>query len=402
MPRTTPRGLAAARQQDAPDAATLKGLRYVSDRTPGISRLRHKRRDGSFAFSYRTARGRPVKDKPTLARIRALAIPPAYEDVWICPDARGHIQATGRDARGRKQYRYHPDWRRGKDQIKHGRMHEFGRALPQLRRVLRSDLKKPGLPREKVLALVLSLMDETCARVGNAEYARSNGSFGLSTLQDRHARFKGNGAGALRFPGKGGTLHEVAIEDKRLTAIVRKCQHLPGQHLFQYVDEAGRRHDVDSGQVNAYLREHLGDEFSAKDFRTWHATRMAFELLMKTPRPDPASDSACRRVLKEVVVQVAEQLRNTPAVCRKSYINPLVLEAWQEGKPPFSGSRSPRGTAPLLSLLGRSGQKSTTTRTRTRRLHERSHHQGFDAGASARRGSHRRLREPREDHALLA
>jgi DNA topoisomerase-1 len=332
----------------------LKGLRYVSDRSPGISRLRRKRRDGKFAFSYRTARGRPVKDKATLARIRALAIPPAYEDVWICPHAHGHVQATGRDARGRKQYRYHPAFRQGKDEIKHGRMHEFGRALPRLRRILRADLAKPGLPREKVLALVLSLMDQTRARVGNTEYARSNGSFGLSTLRDRHARFTSNGSGALRFPGKGGALHDVPIGDKRLAALVRKCQHLPGQHLFQFVDEDGRRHNVDSGQVNAYLREKLGDGFSAKDFRTWHATRRAYELLMQIQRPTPPSDRASRRAINEVVAKVAEELRNTPAVCRKSYINPVVFEAWQEGKAPFAAKRKrARGTAPLLALLRR-------------------------------------------------
>jgi DNA topoisomerase-1 len=329
----------------------MQGLRYVSDQGPGIRRIRRKGRDGKPAFSYRNAHGRTV-DKATLARIRALAIPPAYEDVWICPHPRGHLQATGRDARGRKQYRYHPDWRTGKDEIKHARMYEFGRALPRLRRALRADLKRPGLPREKVLALVLTLMDQTCARVGNTEYARSNGSFGLSTLQDRHVRFTRNGGGALRFPGKGGAMHDVPINDRQLATLVRNCQHLPGQHLFQYVDEQGGRHDVDSGQVNAYLREHLGNGFSAKDFRTWHATRQAYELLLATPRPDPCTDSACRRVLKEIVCEVARQLRNTPAVCRKSYINPVVLEAWQEGKGPFArGRRAGRGTRPLLRLL---------------------------------------------------
>lgn len=319
---------------------------------PGITRLRRKGANGKPAFSYRAPSGRPVRDEATLARIRSLAIPPAYEDVWICPHPRGHLQATGRDARGRKQYRYHPDWRDGKERVKHGRMAEFGRALPGLRRALAADLRKPGLPREKVLALVLSLMDQTCARVGNAEYARTNGSFGLSTLQDRHARFFRNGKGTLRFPGKSGTLHDVPISDARLASLVRKCQELPGQHLFQYVDEEGHRHSVDSGQVNAYLREHLGDGFSAKDFRTWHATRRAYELLLAQARPVPCTDAACRRVLKEIVCEVAAQLRNTPAVCRKSYINPVVLEAWQAGKGPFAGGRrSGGGVAPLLALL---------------------------------------------------
>lgn len=327
-------------------------LRYVSDRTPGITRQRRKGVDGKPAFSYRDASGCAVRDEATLARIRSLAIPPAYEDVWICPHPRGHLQATGRDARGRKQYRYHPDWRAGNDLAKHGRMAEFGRALPRLRRILTAELRKRGLPREKVLALVLSLLDQTCARIGNAEYARTNGSFGLSTLQDRHARFLRNGTGTLRFTGKSGTLHEVPISDPRLATLVRKCQELPGQHLFQYVDDEGRRHSVDSGQVNAYLREHLGDGFSAKDFRTWHATRRAYELLLREARPEPCTDAACRRVLKAIVCEVASQLRNTPAVCRKSYINPVVLEAWQAGKRPFASSRRVRGgVAPLLTLL---------------------------------------------------
>ncbi|HUG73713.1 MAG TPA: hypothetical protein VMK82_09835 [Steroidobacteraceae bacterium] len=331
----------------------MEGLRYVTDRATGLTRHRRTGRDGKPVFSFRATSGRPIKDKATLARIGSLAIPPAWEDVWICPHPRGHIQATGRDARGRKQYRYHPAWNTGKDELKHGRMRQFGRSLPRLRRTLRADLKQPGLPREKVLALVLSLMDQTYARVGNTEYARNNGSFGLSTLQDRHARFARHGTGAsLRFPGKGGTLHDVPIEDRRLAALVRKCQHLPGQHLFQYVDEDGRRHDVDSGQVNAYLREHVGDGFSVKDFRTWHATRRAFELLLKVPLPEPCTEAACRRAVNEVICQVARQLRNTPAVCRKSYINPVVLKAWREGKGPFAkGRRAGRSAATLLSLL---------------------------------------------------
>ncbi len=286
-----------------------------------------------------------------------LAIPPAYEDVWICPHSLGHLQATGRDARGRKQYRYHALWRAAKDDIKHAKMHEFGRMLPALRRTLRTDLAKPGLPRDKVLALVLSLMDATCVRVGNEEYARTNGSFGLTTLQDRHARFGRNGHATLKFPGKGGTPHEVPIGEARLAALVRKCQHLPGQRLFQYRGEDGQSHAIDSTQLNAYLHQHLGNGFTAKDFRTWHATLSAYRLLQKSPRPDPCTDRACQRRLKEVVAEVASQLRNTPAVCRKSYINPLVLEAWRQGEAPFNAHR-PRaqGVDPLLSLLRRSSR----------------------------------------------
>lgn len=364
----------------------ISRLRYVTDAAPGIRRRRH-RRGGKFRFSYLDVEGRPVRDETTLARIRSLAIPPAYEDVWICADPAGHLQATGRDARGRKQYRYHPLWRSAKDDQKHARMHEFGRALPRLRRALRVDLKRRGLPRDKVLALVVSLMDATCVRVGNAEYARTNGSFGLSTLLDRHARFHRNGAGTLRFPGKGGTLHEVDIEDSRLAALVRRCQHLPGQHLFQYEDAAGCVHAIDSGQVNDYLRRHMAGDFTAKDFRTWHATLHACELLLHVPRPDPCTDAACRRALAEVVGAVSAQLRNTPSVCRKSYINPLVLEAWQQGRAPFAG-RARTAVQALMSLLrqgrpGRIGAREASTRADSR-------HPAAAPSARTRSGGHHR------------
>jgi DNA topoisomerase IB len=345
----------------------VHSLRYVTADSPGISRHRVKRRDTKPDFYYTSAKGRRIRDRATLERIRALAIPPAYEDVWICADPNGHLQATGRDARGRKQYRYHARWRIRKDEIKHARMYQFGRSLPKLRRALRSDLAKPGLPREKVLALVLTLMDATSIRIGNAEYVRSNGSFGLTTLLDRHARFGPHG-GVLRFPGKGGTLHDVPIEDRRLTALVRKCQHLPGQHLFQYLDEQGECHAIDSGQINAYLQQHLGGDFSAKDFRTWHATLRACQLLLRVPRPDPCTDRACRLAIAKVVGEVATQLRNTPTVCRKSYINPLVLTAWQDGEGPFGRPPPPRGgTAPLLSLLRRSARRHPTAAITVRR-----------------------------------
>ncbi len=350
-------------------SASVPALRYVADDIPGIRRERQKSRGPKPVFSYRTPHGRRIKDAATLKRIRALAIPPAYEEVWICPHPRGHLQATGRDARGRKQYRYHPLWRITKDGIKHGRMHEFGRELPKLRRILRADLARPGLPREKVLALVVSLMDATCIRVGNSEYTRSNGSFGISTLLDRHARFGRNGHATLHFPGKGGTVHDVPISDPRLAALVRKCQHLPGQKLFQFLDDAGSSHAIDSGQINEYLRTHLGGGFSAKDFRTWHATLKAYQLLRQVPLPDPCTDAACRRVLNAVVGQVAGQLRNTPAVCRRSYINPAVLVAWREGTGPFDPAHRPRGggPAPLLSLLRRSARQPANAPRPTRR-----------------------------------
>jgi DNA topoisomerase IB len=230
---------------------------------------------------------------------------------------------------------------------------------------LRADLHRRGLPRDKVLALVLTLMDATSVRVGNAEYARSNGSFGLSTLLDRHARSGGRGTVMLRFPGKGGARHEVAVADHRLAALVRKCQHLPGQQLFQYLDGDGGRHAIDSGQVNDYLHRHLGGDFSAKDFRTWHATLRAWQLLRGIPRPDPCTDRACRKAIARVVGEVAAQLRNTPAVCRKSYINPLVLAAWQQGAAPFGPGTHPagRGAGPLLRLLRGSAGRQAVVRT---------------------------------------
>jgi DNA topoisomerase I len=331
-----------------------RGLVYVSDRSRGIRRLRAKqsRRKGPPQFHYIGPSGRRIRDARTLARIARLAIPPAYEDVWICTNPRGHLQATGRDARGRKQYRYHEAFRSARDEHKHSRMASFGRKLGRLRASVRRDLARPGLPREKVLALVVKLLDSTQVRVGNAEYARSNGSFGLTTLRDRHARFPSRGKALLHFRGKGGAEHEVPVEDARLAKLVRRCQELPGQALFQYVDDDGR-HAIDSGQVNEYLRERMGENFTAKDFRTWHATLHALTLLGKTPPPKKPGESALRRCMNAVVKEVAAGLRNTPAVCRKSYINPAVFLAWQKGE---LRRRTLRGgpAKALLGLLGRS------------------------------------------------
>jgi DNA topoisomerase I len=329
--------------RSAPDAAAsaasepLKRLVYVSDKARGIRRVRlgvRERKGAKSAaprFHYVGPSGRRIRDARTLARIARLAIPPAYEDVWICSNPRGHLQATGRDARGRKQYRYHPDWSRARDDHKHSRMLSFGKALGRLRAAVRRDLRRPGMPREKVLALVVKLLDATQVRVGNAEYARSNGSFGLTTLRDRHARFPGRGKAQLRFRGKGGAEHDVLVDDARLAQLVRRCQELPGQALFQYVDDQGGRRAIDSGQVNDYLRERMGGEFTAKDFRTWHATLHALTLLDKVPLPEKHRDAALRRCINAVVKDVAAGLHNTPAVCRKSYINPAVFIAWQNG-----------------------------------------------------------------------
>jgi DNA topoisomerase I len=309
-----------------------RGLVYVSDNARGIRRVRLSGRKAKRPrFDYVGPSGKRIRDAGTLARIAKLAIPPAYEDVWICASPRGHLQATGRDARGRKQYRYHPDWSSHRDDRKHSRMLDFGKSLSRLRASVRRDLKRHGLPRERVLALVVKLLDATQVRIGNAEYARTNGSFGLTTLRDRHAKFPARGKALLSFRGKGGTEHDVLVEDARLAKLVRRCQELPGQRLFQYLDDDGRRHAVDSGQVNAYLRELMGGEFTAKDFRTWHATLHALTLLDGLPLPEKRSEAALRRCMMSVVRDVAAGLRNTPAVCRKSYINPAVFIAWQNG-----------------------------------------------------------------------
>ena len=301
-------------------------------------------------FRYTGATGKPVNDARVLARIAKLAIPPAYEDVWICTNPRGHLQATGRDARGRKQYRYHADFRAAREESKHSRMCSFGKRLTRLRASVRRDLARPGLPREKVLALVVRLLDATQVRVGNAEYARSNGSFGLTTLRDRHARFPSRGRALLHFRGKGGAEHEVLVEDPRLAKLVRRCQELPGQALFQYVDEEGRRHAIDSGQVNDYLRERMGEDFTAKDFRTWHATLHALTLLRKVAVPKKGSDRALQVCINAVIKDVAAGLRNTPAVCRKSYINPAVFDAWKNRQLRTSAASPAKA---LLALLRR-------------------------------------------------
>jgi DNA topoisomerase IB len=311
---------------EAAQMAVEAGLIYVSDAEPGIRRRRVGKR-----FRYFTPENRRLAAAAELKRIAGLAVPPAYRDVWICMRPHGHIQATGRDARGRKQYRYHPQWRQVRDSAKFDRMVMFGEALPKLRRKLKRDLALPGLPREKVLAVVVTLLDATRVRVGNPEYARDNKSFGLTTLRNRHVTFIKDGRAVLNFRGKGGIQHEVHIDDKRISRIVRHCQELPGQHLFQYVNDEGQRCPIDSGQVNDYLREAMGAEFTAKDFRTWGATLRAVTLLARTPLPEKPSEQAFKSEILQIVKQVAAELRNTPAVCRKSYINPAVFEAWRSG-----------------------------------------------------------------------
>ena len=307
------------------------GLVYVSDSDPGLRRKR-----AGKGFAYVNAAGRVVRDKATLQRIRKLAIPPAYRDVWICTRANGHLQATGRDARGRKQYRYHPRWAEVRDAEKFDRIIAFGAALPKLRRRLRKDLSQPGLPREKVAAIVVALLADTLVRVGNDEYANSNKSFGLTTLRNRHAEFLKGGRLRLRFRGKSGQDHEIVLNDARLAKLVRRIQQLPGQQLFQYLDDDGDAQPVDSGTVNDYLREAMGEDFTAKDFRTWGGTMTALQLLAAQDVPRKDDGSVNRRVAtalcNTVVTRVAGALRNTPTVCRKSYIDPIVFAAWEDGR----------------------------------------------------------------------
>lgn len=306
-------------------AASDAGLRYVSDARPGFRR----RRSGS-AFHYFDLAGNRISDGKSIERIKRLAIPPAYRDVWICADPRGHLQATGRDARGRKQYRYHPDWRCVRDAGKFGRVVDFGRRLPRLRRRLGRDLKLPGLPRDKVLAIVVSLLAETLIRVGNDEYARSNNSFGLTTLRNRHVKIPGDRA-IFQFRGKSGKDHTVTLEHAGLARLLRRCQQLPGQDLFQYLDESGHPQPIDSGAVNDYLRSAMGEAVTAKDFRTWGGTLVAIDAFVRTPLPALGGNRALLGAQAQAVKLVARELGNTPAVCRSSYIHPAVFTGWRDG-----------------------------------------------------------------------
>jgi len=305
-------------------AAEEAGLRYVNDRMPGIRRVRQGR-----GVRYVDPDGSPVRDRETLERIRALAVPPAWRDVWISTTPRGHIQAVGRDARGRKQYRYHARWRAARDETKFGQLIAFGHALPALRRRVARDLARRGIPRERVLATVVRLLETTLARIGNEEYARENGSFGLTTLRDHHVRVSGARL-EFRFTGKSGKPHALRVDDRRLAGLVKACQSLPGRVLFQYLDDQGQPQSVDSGEVNAYLREISGADFTAKLFRTWAGTVRALVGLRALEVPDSRTDA--KRAIGETVKEVAASLRNTPAVCRKSYIHPALLEDFEQGE----------------------------------------------------------------------
>ena len=304
--------------------ADRAGLVHVGDDAPGIRRVRCGK-----GFAYRLG-GKAVRDAATLARIRALAIPPAWTDVWICADACGHLQATGRDARGRKQYRYHPDWVRHRGAGKFDRVVAFGEALPALRRSLRRDLGLPGHPRGKVLALVVAVMDETLLRIGNDTYMRSNRSYGLTTLRNRHVDFLAGGRARIAFRGKAGQPQEAVLDDTRLVRLVRRCRELPGQALFQYRDDDGAVLPVQSTQVNDYLREAMGEAFTAKDFRTWGGTVAAIRRLVALGQAEASQRGQAAQQM-EVVREVAAALGNTPAVCRSAYIDPCVFEGWLDG-----------------------------------------------------------------------
>ena len=304
-------------------AARDAGLAYVSDNSPGITR----KKNGN-GFTYLDAQGKTIHNRTTLARIAHLAIPPAWKDVWICPSERGHIQAVGRDDRGRKQYRYHERWREVRDENKYGRMIDFGKALPKIRRAVAHDLRRKGLPREKVLAAIVRFMEATLIRVGNDEYAKNNHSFGLTTLQDRHAKFS-RGTVKLEFRGKSGVEHEFEVNDPHLAEIARRCQDLPGQELFQYVDEYGKACDIGSADVNDYLREISGADFTAKDFRTWAGTVLAAVALAELKTFD--TQAQAKKNIVQAIEAVAGKLGNTRAVCRKCYIHPEVLNAYVDG-----------------------------------------------------------------------
>ena len=305
------------------ESAKAAGLRYTTDTRPGIRRVRH----GS-TFRYVSPEGRRVTSPDELARIKSLVIPPAWEDVWICPDARGHLQATGRDARGRKQYRYHPRWRQVRDETKYDRMIRFAQALPGIRAHTAKDMQRSGMPREKVLATVVQLLEKTLIRVGNDEYAKQNRSFGLTTLRDGHVDVRG-GKVRFTFRGKSGVEHEIDLEDRRLARVVKACRDIPGYDLFQYFDENGERYAIGSADVNAYLKEISGEDYTSKDFRTWAGTVLAAQMLREIGAFTTQTES--KRNIVTAVESVAKKLGNTKAVCRKCYIHPAIFEAYVDG-----------------------------------------------------------------------
>jgi DNA topoisomerase-1 len=323
--RSTPATLVVetACVEDPIASARSAGLRYVNDAMPGVRRLR-----AGKGFRYIGPDGAAIRDKQELQRIAALAIPPAWTDVWICANPRGHIQATGRDAKGRKQYRYHPRWRSVRDETKYHRTLAFGLALPGLRERTAKALALPGMPREKILATVAQLLDKTLIRVGNEEYSRENASFGLTTLQNEHVEVSGATI-RFEFRGKSGKYHSIAIRSPRLARIIGRCQEMPGYELFQYTDEQGERHSIESNDVNDYLRDLTGQDFTAKDFRTWGGTVIAAQALVALGVGE--TETEAKRRIVEAIKTTAERLGNTPAICRKSYVHPVVVDAYMDG-----------------------------------------------------------------------
>jgi DNA topoisomerase-1 len=351
-------------------AARAAGLHYVSDELPGIARRRRGK-----AFRYLHPDGSAVRERATLARIRGLAIPPAWRKVWICPREDGHLQATGRDARRRKQYRYHRRWRELRDETKYGRMLAFAKALPRIRRRVKEDLARPGLPREKVLAAVVRLLETTHIRVGNQEYARENASFGLTTLRERQVRVRGAKL-KFRFRGKSGVEHDLELDDVGLAVIVRRMHDLPGEELFQYVDESAVSRRVESTEVNEYLKQIAGEEFTSKDFRTWAGTVLAARALRQAK--SFSSQAEAKRNIVRAIETVARQLRNTTAVCRKCYVHPAIVESYLEGRLHQALQRRSEEAA-VLAVLGRASGRSLVpvlarslalSRRRARGLHE--------------------------------
>ena len=302
------------------ESAKEAGLRYVSDTQPGIRRKRRGK-----GFTYTGASGETIRDPRALGRIRSLAIPPAWTEVWICASPNGHLQATGRDAKGRKQSRYHPRWREVRDETKYGRMLSFGAALTAIRERVDRDISLPGLPRDKVMATIVRLMETTLIRVGNEQYARNNHSYGLTTMQGRHAHVNGSTV-SFKFRGKSGKLHAIDVQNRQLAKIVRRCQDIPGYELFQYVDEEGTPHSVDSADVNDYLRQITHQDFTAKDFRTWAGSVLAYATFRELEPFESASHA--KKNVVETIKTVAERLGNTPSVCRKCYVHPALLDCY--------------------------------------------------------------------------
>ncbi len=343
-----------------PEAAAREAhLRYVSDRMPGI-----RRAPAENGFTYLDADGAPVEDETVLKRIRSLVIPPAWQEVWICRLAHGHLQAVGRDARGRKQYRYHPRWRVVRDEAKYGKMLVFGRVLPTIRNAVEHDLALPGFPKRRILAAIVRLLERTLARIGNEEYAQANKSFGLSTLRNRHAKVDGARV-TFDFRGKHGIVRHVELQDRRLANIVRRCREIPGQALFQYIDEAEEHHAVASEDVNEYLREVSGEEVTAKDFRTWAATNLAALALRELEQFDSATKA--KKNVVQAVEAVSRMLGNTPAICRKCYIHPAIFEGYLDGS--LAVALKERGEAALAEPdSGLTAEEVAVTAFLTRRL----------------------------------